>query len=138
MPLRTCCFCEKQSNNLVRFSDGGIKYKCDTKECDDFITQKELDAQKEEKQQRKDDQEKWDQKCREANGEYVKVNRKNFIKASKQQRDCHTRWVDPLKQVIFKNRLHTDVWEETNELLSDIDVTNIIEFMDGHYLNDPE
>lgn len=126
MPLRICFYCRTNSNTLYRFLDNGIKYKCNTKKCNDFIEAQQDDKRRKAREkierEEREKKRKWD--------EMEEYYDNTFIKASKQSDDCYMRYIDPLKWVTLK-RLYTNVWEETYDNLTDADIKNIMTFNDN-------
>lgn len=127
MVKRECIYCLK-TDNLTRFLDGGVKYKCNTLECNNTIEELKLTEYRKEKEEeererlifKKTQEEKW--------GDYICEKQQYFIKADKQYRDAHVRYVDPFKKIIFKQSTLMDKsWYETNEKLTYKDQQNLEE-----------
>lgn len=124
MTGKQCYYCGN-TGQLVRFLEDGIKYKCNTVECNEKIAQRKLQECYEIRTKQQEERKKKQQEQREKWGDYIYEHHEYFISAELQYRDACTRLIDPFKGIIFKRSFITNDWSEWNAKLTHRDLINL-------------
>lgn len=124
---KTCIYCGKSGCHLRRFMENGIKYKCDTEECNAAVEAERIKAQEAARKQLKIDKKNKRLERRKQCGDYIYKNMKNFIELSTYVRDGCTRFYDPVSKTIYKKFNGSDSWcvETTKFPMTKKDYENI-------------
>lgn len=135
--LIQCHYCGKtgEKQEFKRFISNGIKYECQTAECEEIKREQIRCAQV---QNRRPVITEEELDCATEWGSYVYENNDTFIKAEKQYRDGFVRKVDPKSKKIYKYRLLGDTWIETNEILTENDERAINNYINPIIFNEAQ
>jgi hypothetical protein len=117
-----CCGKSGEKQEFKRFLSNGVKYKCQTAECEEIKREKIRCAKLQNKRPVINDDEL--DRATEL-GNYVYENNDTFIKAEKQYRDGCVRKIDPMSKKIYKYCLFSATWSKTNEILTHNDELTI-------------